>query len=133
MNLVLDSSALIAYLRAEQGGTLVDKLIADRNNVALAHAVNLCEVYYDVTRLSGEPRAQAAIKALHDAGIVGRDDLDVSFWQDIGRYKANLRRISLADCFCLALATRAGAKIVTADCEFEQVVNQDLCEVEFIR
>lgn len=133
MILVMDSSALIAYLRNEEGGTLVNDLIADANNIPLAHAVNLCEVFYDVCRMNGEEKALEAIQALFEAGVIWRDDMDIPFWEQSGRYKAELRRISLADCFCATLANRVDGEIVTADGEFLPVSERGICRVRFVR
>ena len=49
MIFVLDASAMIAYLRNEQGARKAMQVLADPNNQCLAHAVNLCEVFYDFT------------------------------------------------------------------------------------
>jgi predicted nucleic acid-binding protein len=60
--------------------------------------------------------------------------MDPDFWQTAGTHKAALRRISLADCFCLSLAIRVGGEVVTADRrEFEPVQQQEICPIRFIR
>lgn len=41
---------MIAFLQREPGATVIDGLLADINNQCFAHAVNFCEVYYDVLR-----------------------------------------------------------------------------------
>ncbi|PYX28113.1 MAG: hypothetical protein DMG77_16805 [Acidobacteria bacterium] len=45
---------MIAYLRAEEGGALVRDILLDPAHDCLAHAINLCEVYYDFFRSAGE-------------------------------------------------------------------------------
>ena len=42
---VLDACALIAYLRAEAGASVVGDALADSANTCFAHGVNLCEVF----------------------------------------------------------------------------------------
>ena len=134
MNLVLDSSAVIAYLRREDGGIKVNEFITDENNTCFVHAANICEVYYDTVRTVGSEMAGATIDALQDAGVIIREDMDLPFWQAAGSYKADLRIISLADCFCLALANRLDCSLVTSDHhEFDAVVDRGLCRIEFIR
>lgn len=134
MILVLDSCALIALLRQEQGGEFVDSLLSDKNNTCIVHAMNLCEVYYDLVRLSGENRAKEVINRLVMAGIFVREDMDTDFWQDAGNFKAIHIRVSLADCICIVLANRLGAEILTCDHhEFDPIVEKGLCKVRFIR
>ena len=133
MTLVFDSSALIAYLHNEPGADLVDSLLLDVDNACFAHAVNLCEVFYDARRYAGEENAHAAMIVLRKAGVIFREDMDADLWQGAARIKADLRRVSLADCFCTALAQRIDAEIITADHEFDPVAEKQLCKVRFIR
>jgi PIN domain nuclease of toxin-antitoxin system len=134
VNLVLDSSALIALLQKEEGGSVVAEVMSDSAYECYAHAVNLCEVYYDILRSDGEPRADAVLADLEDAGLVAREDMDRDFWRQAGKLKAEYRRISLADCFCAALANEIGAEVVTADHhEFDALADSGACRVRFIR
>ncbi|NJN66228.1 MAG: type II toxin-antitoxin system VapC family toxin [Chloroflexaceae bacterium] len=134
MNVVLDACAIIAYARNEPGADIVRMLIDDQQVGCFVHVVNLCEVYYDATRRVDEAHAQQLVIDLEVADLIFRDDIDTSFWKAVGFYKATLRRISLADCFALALAKRIGAVIVTSDHhEFDPLVSQGVCSVRFIR
>ena len=133
MIFVLDASALLAYLRAEPGGEVVDSILGSEDNACYVHAVNLCEVYYDTIREFDKPKAQATIEALLVAGIIVRDDMDAAFWQFAGDCKAP-GGISLADCFCIVLASRLVAEIVTADRrEFGPAAERGMCRVKFVR
>jgi predicted nucleic acid-binding protein len=132
MNLVFDANALIASLHGEEGGKLVDSLIQDRQHTCFVHAASLCEVFYEFRR-RGEEQAQAVLRDLRDAGLRVREDMDDDFWQEAGRIKADLRRISLADCFCAALAKRVEGAVVTADQEFKPLADQAGYEITFIR
>ena len=109
MNFIIDASSLIAFLRNEPGAEVVRQVLTDKNNACHVHVVNLCEVFYDFRRQHGENVAQQAIEAVLSLGLVTCDDIDFDFWQQVGRYKSDLRRISLADCFCMALAKRLDA------------------------
>jgi PIN domain nuclease of toxin-antitoxin system len=61
---VLDACALIAFLCDEPGALAVAALFDDPKNLCLAHAVNLCEVYYDTLKWSDAPQAKAIIRSL---------------------------------------------------------------------
>mgnify|MGYP001616994244 CR=1 FL=1 len=47
MTFVLDACAIIALLRNEAGAEITDRLLLEQT--CMAHAVNLCEVYYDLS------------------------------------------------------------------------------------
>lgn len=133
MNLVIDASALIAYLEDEPGAEVVDTALTG-SDVCFAHAINLCEVYYGARREHGEQIAQDAIVMLRRAGLSIREEMDEEFWQAAGRIKADYKRVSLADCMCAALANRIGGEVVTADRhEFEALAAAGACRVRFIR
>ncbi|HET7234101.1 MAG TPA: PIN domain-containing protein [Longimicrobium sp.] len=130
---VLDACAMLAYLRGEEGGSVVDQLLSQPGASCVAHSVNLCEVYYDFIRQAGTPVAEEAIYDLHAAGVAEYNNLDASFWRSVGRIKST-GRISIADSFCLALAQRVGGEVVTSDRhEFEAWVPRRLCPIRFIR
>ncbi len=60
MNYVLDSSALFAYLRDEPGADTFEQQIVNAvaaGQTCFAHAVNLCEVFYDLHRSDGLVRS----------------------------------------------------------------------------
>lgn len=59
---VLDSSAVIAYLRGEPGKERVAAALLDDTTSCRMHAVNLCEVFYDTLRASGESVADQVLK-----------------------------------------------------------------------
>ena len=132
--MIFDSNALIAYLEDETGAELVDGLLKDDDNACVVHAVNLCEAYYITRRDHGEEAAQAALAVLRGARLSIQRDMDDEFCQDAGRIKADYRRVSLADCFCAALANRLNGEVVTADRhEFEPLADAKVCLVRFIR
>ena len=54
MTYVMDSSAMIAFPRNETGAATVADLLTDPQNECCAHALNLCEVFYDFARSGGE-------------------------------------------------------------------------------
>lgn len=58
----------------------------------------------------------------------------VADWEDAAWIKADYRRVSLADCFGLALARRMRGSFVTTDHhEMEPIKAAGICPVGFIR
>src|SRR5208282_2396833 len=102
MNRVLDACAMIAFLRDEPGAEFVQTILTHPTDRCFAHAVNLCEVYYDFLRSSDARTARMAIEDLQRVGIRTRRDMSKAFWQRIGALKGTIQKISLADCFALA-------------------------------
>jgi predicted nucleic acid-binding protein len=134
MNYVLDACAMIAYLRDEPGADVVERVLSNASDQSYAHAVNLCEVYYDFIRMVNERTARAALRDLRAAGVRTRRDMSGPFWRGIGRLKGAIRHISLADCFAVELSRRLGAEVVTSDHhEFDALARDGLCRVLFIR
>jgi PIN domain nuclease of toxin-antitoxin system len=131
---VLDASAMIAFLRDEPGAETVAEALLDLESRCYAHALNLCEVFYDFHRASGRGEALGAIADLARVGVIEDAHLDSGVWQAAGTLKANLRRVSLADCFAIDLADRMQATILTADHhEFDVLAGQSDHVIRFIR
>jgi PIN domain nuclease of toxin-antitoxin system len=131
---VLDACAMIALLRGEPGEDVVWSYVRDDNIPCQAHSINLCEVYYNFCRVGGEDIATGAIADLKALGIIERNDFDLEFWQEAGRHKALVKRISLADCFAITLANRVGGVLLTSDHhEFDPIADRGSCQVMFFR
>jgi PIN domain nuclease of toxin-antitoxin system len=62
MTYVLDACAIIAMLRNEAGAEITEQLLLEQT--CIAHAVNLCEVYYDFLKAENESIAREAISDL---------------------------------------------------------------------
>jgi PIN domain nuclease of toxin-antitoxin system len=90
---VLDSSAMIALANNEPGADVIAALLDDPLHECCAHAINLCEVFYDAIRCSSEAQALTLIADLYGLGVIERRDLDIAFWQQAGRLKAVHRRV----------------------------------------
>jgi PIN domain nuclease of toxin-antitoxin system len=130
---VLDASAIIAWLRNELGADVVDNAICDTNSQCFVHAINLCEVYYDACRRSGEARSDSVVSDLTALGIIERSDFDEAFWKEAGKMKAG-GGISLPDCFGIALTNRVGGTFLTADHgELDKIAATGVCSITFIR
>jgi len=125
---------MIAFLRGEAGADVVRGILSDPANVIYAHAINLCEVYYDFLRAADENTARNALRDLTSLGIRRRRDMSDAFWMGVGRLKGEIRRVSLADCFAIELALRLNAHVVTSDHhEFDSIKANRVCSVLFIR
>jgi predicted nucleic acid-binding protein len=134
MNYVFDACAMIAFLRGEPGADVVQEILLDPTSHCVAHAINLCEVYYDFVRAADEKTARAAVRDLTKIGIRERRDMSTAFWMGVGQLKGTIRKVSLADCFAIEMARRIGAQIVTSDHhEFDPLATQRICAVRFIR
>jgi predicted nucleic acid-binding protein len=133
MPLVLDACAMIAYLRNEKGAEVVDDFLTSGEMDCYAHAINLCEVYYDFIHVSGESAARWAMDALRAVHVHVREDMDEALWQQAAQYKGSWK-VALADAFAMALANRLGAEVITSDRrEFGPVAQAGICRVKFIR
>ena len=130
---VLDASAMVAYLAGEAGSDVVDSLLSSPDTVCYAHAVDLCEVFYDSLRQVGRGRALQTLADLRAAGLIERQDMSSRFWQRAAVLKARGRN-SLGDSFGIALAQEPGGEIVTSDHhEFDPLVPLGVVPIKFIR
>jgi uncharacterized protein with PIN domain len=66
---VLDACAIIALLQDEPGGDVLADILSDPGNRCQVHAINACEVYYDLYRRQGEDEASSLESILETAGI----------------------------------------------------------------
>lgn len=131
---VMDSSALIGFLRQEVGAEKVAVLLQTPQHTCIVHAINLCEVFYIIVRDHDETRAQQALDDLELIGLITNTDFDDQLWQTAGRIKAQWRRVSLADCFGIALSQRLQATFVTADHhELDTLTAASVVKTLFIR
>jgi len=77
---VLDASAMIAFLRDAPGADAVSAALLDPDSHYHAHALNLCEVFYDFQRASGYSGALQAIVDLARVGVVEDATLTTAVW-----------------------------------------------------
>ena len=138
---------MISWLEGEPEGAQVEVVFGafdEGEGEVLAHATNLCEVFYHVQLDTDEATAHAAIAVLRARGLVERSDMDASFWQEMARAIATARRmtkpdgsmasLALGDAFGVALANRLGGQFVTKDrSEIEPLHNAGMVDAHFIR
>lgn len=109
MTVVLDASAVLAFVAGEPGGDVVESALDDG---AVCSTVNWSEVAQKVRANGGDWSVAAAL--LDSYGVVAIDatardaEAAAALWQ-------RGSGLSLADRFCLALAARLDAVALTAD------------------
>ena len=121
---VLDSWAVMAFLRDEPAATVVEKLFvkASEGKLELLMCVlNWGEIYYSIARTNGIHAAEIATSQLESLGIewVGVSN-DLQLVREAARLKAS-KKMSYADCFAAALAKSRNAELVTGDPEFKAI------------
>jgi uncharacterized protein with PIN domain len=131
---ILDACALIAFLQEEPGAEVVEGLLDDPGNRCIVHAINATEVQYDLLLRGADEDASALEQVLEQIGVELDSTLSRSLWGTAAGFKAKIRRISLADCFALALAKTRDATLVTSDHrEFDPIAEVGICPILFIR
>jgi|SRR3990172_7936443 len=118
--MLLDSFALLAFLKKENNYRRVKELLSSPDSPALMNDVNVGETYYILARERGREQADAFLNIiLPSLPIIVRSN---SFEDVIEASKIKARyTLSFADCFAVATAVRENAVILTGDPEFEHV------------
>ena len=122
---VLDTHALLAYLRREPGYEIVKALFvaAARGEMQLLMCcVNAGEALYMTWRKGSPAKFDELLALLPELPIEIRD-ADMVLTTEAARFKAT-HKMSYADCFAAALAKLHGAEIVTGDPEFRAVEDE---------
>lgn len=126
---LLDSFALLAFLKKENNYRRIKELLSTPDDPALMNEVNVGETYYILARERGMEQADAFLEViLPSLPILIKPN---SFDHVIEASKIKARYpLSLADCFAVATAVRENAAILTGDPEFKHV--QKLVEIEWL-
>lgn len=114
--LVLDASALLAFLNGEPGSERVAPMIPR----ATMSSVNVAEV---VGKLAAAGLPDHSIRAALGALGVRTMPFDDAQAFEVGMLRSRLARsgLSLADLCCLTLAAKLGAPAVTADTAWQEI------------
>jgi len=133
---VLDSCALIAYIRKENGSQPVADIFEKAQGkkcIIYIHKATVAEVYYDILRTSNINEAENMIKDLSLLPILFSNNLTQLFIRQIGYFKVNYK-VSFADCFVLALSTVKKAIVISSDHhEFDAVEKSKIVSFFWIR
>lgn len=108
--IVLDASAVMAYLLREAGHEVVAAVLEH----SAISAVNLSEVLARLYREGIEPRELAGRLAGAGVTVVDFDSAQAVLASKL-REDARRQGMGLADCCCLALALHKALPVVTAD------------------
>ncbi len=124
MEIVLDASALMAYLEKEPGYEKVRDILvraAEKEQNLLMSAVNWGEVYYVLVKRFGLKEAEKTMKVV-DTFPIEVVDADLETARQAALYKA-IRKLPYADSFAAALTKIRKGELVTGDKEFEHVAS----------
>lgn len=124
---------MLAFLRGEPGCEhVLASLLSDEVH-CLAHAMNVCEIYYDILRSDGESAAETALQKLEESGVEVRSDMSPDFWRRIAHRKAK-GRVSLADCCGLVLTEVVNGDFLSTDHhELDRIAVVGDVKIVFIR
>jgi ribonuclease VapC len=126
---VLDSFALLTYLKKESGFEKVKRLLADEDVHNLINDINIGEVYYIIARERGSAQADDFADMILPSLPIILVTNALPEVIEAARIKAKFS-LSYADCFAVATAYREKAPLITGDPEFKKV--QDIIEIDWI-
>ena len=130
---VLDSYAMLAFFRNEEGGEKVKAYLneAAANRLELyMSCINAGEVYYMSVRKDGVIKAEAAWIALFKFPI---HILEVDFEHTLAA--ANIKAkysLSYADAFAAALTIKRKSTLITGDREFDALIGEAGFKVKYL-
>jgi len=127
--IVLDSFALLAYLKKEAGFEKVKRLLADNDVHALINEINLGETYSIIARERGLDQADYFADIMMPSMPITRVANALKEVIEAARIKAKYS-LSYADCFAAATSYRERAPLITGDPEFKKV--KDIIEIDWL-
>jgi predicted nucleic acid-binding protein len=130
---VLDSYALLAYFRNEEGGEKVEQLlndaVVDKHELYMT-CINAGEVYYMAYRKDGADKADLVWKALQQFPI-HMTEVDMALTFKAAKLKAG-NKLSYADAFAAVLTIAKKATLITGDREFDSLFKETGFKVKYI-
>jgi len=127
--IVLDSFALLAYLKKEDGFEKVKRLLAADDFQVLINDINVGEAYYIIARERGLDQADYFIDVIMPSVPITPVTNTLQEVIEAARIKSKYS-LSYADCFAVATSYRESAPLITGDLEFKKV--QDIIEIEWL-
>lgn len=109
MSVVLDSSAVLAFVQDEEGADVVEAALRDESRCG---AANWSEVAQKVLAAGRDWDLVRALLVSYDLRVEPVEAVDAEW---AARRWVRGEGLSLADRLCLALASRVGEQAVTAD------------------
>ena len=132
-NFVLDSYAMLAYFRNEEGREKVEQLLNEavgNKHELYMTCVNAGEVYYMASRKDGSDKAEIVWKALQQFPI-HIIEVDLAFTFKAAKLKA-ANKLSYADAFAVVLTIIKKATLITGDREFDNLLKETGFKVKYI-
>lgn len=120
MKFVLDTYAVITYLRREQGFDIVRQLLVETlagTHETYMSVINLGELFYMQSRKGSQTKAENAIKFVQRVGV-RVEPATTERVMNAARIKAAVS-LSYADAFAASLAQELNATLVTGDPEYK--------------
>jgi ribonuclease VapC len=117
---LIDSFALLAYLKQESNYQKVEDLLSSKETQLLMNDINIGETFYILARERGLDQAEYFISAILPNLPITKIGNTLTEVIDAAKIKAQYP-ISYADCFAVATALREKAVIITGDPDFKQV------------
>lgn len=130
---VLDSYALLAFFRNEEGGQKVEQLLneaATEKHELYMICINAGEVYYMSSRKDSAAKAELVWKVMRQFPI-HIIDADLELTLAAAKLKAKYS-ISYADAFAAALTIKRKATLITGDDEFEALSSETGFKVKYL-
>ena len=116
---VLDSYALLAYLKKEDRYEEVKALLATKGAVLFMNEINLGECFYIIARERGLDKAEDFIQTILPSLPITRRGNTFQDILEAAKIKATYP-LCYADCFAIQTSLRENAPVVTGDPEFQQ-------------
>jgi uncharacterized protein len=117
---VLDSFALLAYLKMEGRYKKVKDLMASEETLLVINEINVGETFYILARERGIEKAEYFVNTILPSLPIETVPNTLRDVIEAARIKST-HSISYADCFVVATAAREDAAIITGDPEFKKV------------
>lgn len=127
---VLDTSALLAYIKGEQGSEAVEKII----DKSIMSVINLTEAVIVLGRKNPIKLEyyQMAVNEL----IIHKYETDTTLMPIASKISVKYREehnLSLGDCYCLALGKHLGLPVYTGDRPWQGLEQKIGIKIKFIR
>jgi predicted nucleic acid-binding protein len=127
--MLLDSFAILAYLKKENNYHRVKDILASPNILLLMNDINVGETFYILAKERGMAQADAFLTVMLPSFPISVCSNDFNHVIEASRIKARYA-LSFADCFAVATALRENAIVVTGDPEFKAV--QRIVEIDWL-
>lgn len=117
---LLDSFALLAYLKQEDNYERVEKILSSDETQVLMNDINIGETFYILARERGSEKAEYFLGVILPTLPITNISNTLQEVIQAAKIKARYP-ISYTDCFTVATAIKEGATILTGDPDFKHV------------